>query len=126
MAYLSYFSDSSISDGQYVTSFADLSEIVHAIQADSSDSYFDATSKIDKVFVYYTQEDGRQVKRVDHVMPNLEAWTSWPEGARDGIWQKTKIKVFDHDRAEHTLNRDLIGSGEDTTHSSEWMYLNTI
>jgi hypothetical protein len=43
---------------------------------------------------------------------------------RDGIWRKTKIRLFDHEGAELILDRTIIGTGEDTTHAGGQMLLN--
>lgn len=125
---LSYFADSSKADGAYVTSYINKPVLVTAIQNDGTDTYFDSTSEFGKVVTYYVHEDGRQNKRVIHNIDgtNLTGRVMWSEDARDGIWQKTQIKSYDKDGATHVLTRSSIGTGEDVTHTSGFIYLNTL
>lgn len=125
---LNYFSDSSKADGTYVTSYINKSELVTAIQNDSTDSYFDETAELGKIIVYYTHEDDRQQKKIVHELDgtNLTGQVVWSPYARDGTWQKTRIRSYDQDRAEHNLYRASIGTGEDVTHTSGFIYLNTL
>jgi hypothetical protein len=122
---LSYFADSSIADGTTVASIANVPMIANVIHENAPDTYFDTTAKYDKVFVYYAHEDGRQIKRVVHTLPNMTGEAKWllPD-IRDGIWRKTKIRLFDHEGAELILDRTIIGTGEDTTHAGGQMLLN--
>ena len=121
---LNYFSDATVSDGTYVTSTLDTSALVSAIQAYSPDTYFDATSKIGEVFVYYTHEDNRQVKRIIHDATAHQGSVYWSTNARDGTWQKNRILAFDTDGAQRELPRSAIGTAEDATHTSGKIYLN--
>lgn len=126
---LNYFSDSTVGDGTYVNSYINISNLVTAIQNDSTDTYFDSTSEIGKVIVFYTHEDGRQLKRILHIRDdstNITGQTLWSAYARDGTWQKTKIKSYDRDGAYHELDRSAIGTGEDIIHASGNIYLNIV
>lgn len=121
---ISYFSDSTVADGTYVTSYINRVDLVTAIQSDSTDTYFDSTSEIYKVYVYYTHEEGRQVKKIVHDGTNLSGQVLWSSNAKDGTWQKTKIIAFDEEMAQYELNRIKIGSEEDLTHSDGVITLN--
>ena len=123
---ISYFSSSTVVDGTAATSIITPSYLVSKIQASATDPYFDSTSKIDKVLVYYTSSDGRQTKRVIHSAPALTGTVTWhPFIAGDGTWSKSQVKVYDPDGAMHVVPRAIIGSGEDLTHSDGTMNLNS-
>jgi hypothetical protein len=124
MASLSYFASSSVSDGVPVSSYINRQALVDLIQANYSDTYFDSTDEIGKVYVYYTHVDGRQVKKIVHDGTDLSGSVLWTSNARDGAWQKTMVKAFDKDGAERDMTRALIGTGEDATHTSGVTYLN--
>jgi hypothetical protein len=126
MASLSFFNASSVLDGTSVVSHVNLPELVTAVQADSSDVYFDSTSKINTVNVYYGLQGGRQVKKIVHEGPDMTNSVSWSSWARDGTWQKVRVRVFDSDGAMHDIHRAVIGSSEDITHSDGTIFLNTI
>lgn len=127
----SYFSASSVGDGTNVTSYVNLPVLVTAIQDSSSDTYFDSTSELGKVVIHYLHEDGRQQKKIYHFRGSsdtttLSAQISWSSFSRDGAWQKVKIRSYDREGAQHILNRSDIGTGEDATHTSGVIYLNTL
>ena len=124
---LSYFDQASVINGSYAVSTIRKDALVTAIQSDSTDLYFDSASKIGKVYVYYNHEAGRQDKLLVHriVGDTLFSSTSWSSFARDGTWQKTRIKAFDFDGATHDLYRNIIGTGEDITHLDGTTFLNT-
>ena len=121
---LNYFDQASVTSGQTATSTIDKADLVTAIQNDSADTYFDSTSKIGKVYVYYDHEDGSQQKKIVHEGSSLEGTVSWSTFARDGTWEKSTIKAFDHDGAVDLLYRASIGSSEDLTHSDGTTNLN--
>lgn len=122
---LSYFNQSSVGDGTSVTSYCDSSAIITAIQSNVADTYFDSTSELSKVDVFYTHEDGRQKKRVTHRVDgtNITGSVLWAPGARDGLWQKSRIIAYDANNAQQELTRSVIGTGEDCSHSANVMTL---
>ena len=120
----SYFDQTSVADGTNVTSFINQPNLISAIQSDYPDSYLDATNQIGKVYVYYQHSAGREQKKLIHTGSNLSAVVQWSPYALDGTWQKIKIKVFDNEGASHIIYRNIIGSGEDITHSSGSIHLN--
>ena len=122
---LSYFDRTSVGDGTYATSTIDTSALVTAIQGVGSDTYFDETAEIGKVYVYYDHQDGRQQKRLIHERDNsFSVQVKWSTFARDGTWEKTKVRAYDRDGATNELLRATIGSGEDLTHANNVMTLN--
>jgi hypothetical protein len=121
---LSYFDSSSVVTGAFATSNINVPGLVTAIQADSPDDYFDSTSEVDKVIVYYTSPDGRQLKRITHNSPSFTGPVAWFATARDGTWQKTRIRAFDADGASHNLYRAAIGTSEDVVHIDGTVHLN--
>ena len=126
-SFLSYFSQSLVSINTSATSLIDKSNIVNFVQiASGGDTYFDSTSKLSRVDVYYTHQAGRQNKKVFHLSPNFSNEVSWSTFARDGTWEKTKIKVFDQDGATYLLQRDSIGTSEDIIKTDSTVILNTI
>jgi hypothetical protein len=124
----SSFSDSTVADGTYTTSFINPASLVSTIQSSSPDSYFDSTDKLGQVYVYYTHQDGRQQKRLIHNYDGaiMQAPVHWTSNARDGTWQKTSIVVYDKDGAYHELSRSVIGSTEDLDHTSGNIFLNVV
>lgn len=123
---LSYFSTSPVADNTSVTSTINHTELIAAIQtAFPGDIYFDTTSELGPVYVYYMHSAGRQQKRVVHDSENHQAQVQWGVYAQDGTWEKIKIKAFDKDGAVVILNRSNIGASEDLTHSGGQIYLNT-
>ena len=123
---LNYFSAGTVNVGDTATSTVDSSALVTKIQTvTGGDTYFDTTSELGKVYVYYTHEDGRQMKKIIHNGPAFTGTTSWSAIARDGTWQKTRIKAFDADGAIVFLNRSDIGASEDLTKSGSVITLNT-
>jgi len=125
---LSYFTEGTVADGEIATSKIDKADLVTAIQNKGTDSYFDTEAELSKVYVYYYHEDGRQNKKIVHETDgsDLVGTVSWTSNARDGFWEKTKIKVFDHDGAVVFLNRSDIGTSEDLSHSDGSTILNTL
>lgn len=122
---ISYFDQTSVADGTYVTSTIDTSALVTAIQNAGSDTYFDQTAEIGKVYVYYDHEDGRQQKKLIHERDdNFSVQVKWSIFARDGTWEKNRIKAFDRDGATNELLRADIGTGEDLTHQNNTTSLN--
>lgn len=123
---LSSFNVPSAGDNTSVTSSVNPSALVSLIQSVyPGDTYFDSTSEVGPVYVYYTHSAGRQQKRLVHDPVNHQASVQWSSYAQDGTWQKTKIKAFDKDGAFVYLDRSSIGTGEDLTHSDGTIYLNT-
>jgi hypothetical protein len=123
---LSYFNVASAPNNTSVTSTIDSSALITRIQSVyPGDTYFDTTSEMGPVYVYYTHFAGRQQKRLVHDLINHQAPVQWSSYAQDGTWEKTKIKAFDKDGAFVYLNRPDIGTGEDLTHSDGTIYLNT-
>jgi len=119
---LSYFSDATVADDEPVTSIANLTEILAAIQHKGADPYFTSIQDIGRVVIYFTHQDGRQKKRFVHDPQNVSV--SWTTVARDGVWYKNRIRVFTPELAETVLEREDIGDSEDITHSSGEMHLN--
>jgi hypothetical protein len=113
---INFFNTATVADGTAVTSTVNISELVSAIQTKGADPYFDTTSEIGMVFVYYTHEDGRQEKKVVHNSSTHEGTVQWSTNARDGTWAKSRIKAFDKDGALAYLERSDIGTTEDLTH----------
>lgn len=125
MAGLSYFDSSSVSDGVYVTSTINRTELVSAIQGASPDTYFDSTDEIGKVVVNYLHQDGRQQKQLIHDEQTHQISVRWSAFARDGTWQKHRIKAYDLDGAIFNLTRTYIDStSNDIFHSDGTMSLN--
>lgn len=122
---LSYFSTSPVADNTSATSIINPTALISAIQtAHPGDIYFDTTSELGPVYVYYTHTSGRQQKKVIHDLTR-QAQVQWSNYAQDGTWEKTKIKAFDRDGASIILERSDIGASEDLTHSGGLIYLNT-
>jgi len=121
---LNYFNVPSVGTDVYAVSYINRSALVAAIQADSTDTYFDSTSEISKVIVYYSHENGRQIKRVIHDGPSLLGQVAWFSTARDGTWQKTRVWTFDSNGAGHDLFRPAIGSSEDLIRTDGTTFLN--
>jgi hypothetical protein len=89
--------------------------LVALIQDDYTDSYFDTVPKIGKVYLYYSQIDGRQAKTVIHTGTGLTGRVAWTSNAKSGVWQLIRAISIDTDGAEHTIERDEIGSESDLT-----------
>lgn len=123
---ISYFSSSSVADGSNVVSHINKDQLVTAIQNDYSDSYFDSTDKINKVYVYYTDSGNRQLRTIIHGQDgtNLLGNISWSSYAMDGTWQKIRMKAYTADGASHILTRAIIGANEDIVHNAGIMTLN--
>lgn len=121
---LSYFSQASVGDGTAVLSTVDRDFIVSSIQSLFADSYFDSASKIAKVNVYYTHQDGVQKKRIIHDGTALTGSVMWSHNALDGTWAKDRVVAFDANGAQRALHRAEIGTFEDCTHSEGITYLN--
>ena len=122
---LSYFDSTTVNDGTNVTSHLNLASLVTALQTVyPGDTYFDTTSEIGSVYVYYQHIDGRQIKKIVHSPLTNSGSVQWSSFARDGAWQKNRIKVFDKDGATNTLYRTHIGALEDLDHTSGIMSLN--
>jgi hypothetical protein len=122
---LNYFNVASVTTDVDATSTIDQADLVTAIQNKGVDDYFDTTNELGKVYIYYTHEDGRQQKKLRHDSVTHQAVVNWSEFARDGTWEKTQVKAFDHDGATTFLYRSDIGSAEDLTHSDGTTTLNT-
>jgi hypothetical protein len=121
---LNYFDSTSVSDGTVAWSTINLGSLVTAIQNKAADTYFDSTSKIGTVYVYYLHQDGRQQKKIIHDSTAHQAYVSWSTNARDGTWAKDQLKIFDKDGAITYLYRSDIGTSEDLTHSGGQTTLN--
>jgi len=123
---VNFFSEDSAVDGASVTSYINKAALVNKIQSVSSDTYFDSTDELGKVYIYYTHEDLRQIKRIQHNIDgtNLSGNVTWYPGARDGLWLKTRVKTKDQNGAVVELDRSDIGTEEDATHSAGSIYLN--
>jgi len=122
---LSYFDSSSVDDGVNALSYIDSSSLITAIQtAYPGDTYLDSTAELGYVYVYYEHTGGRQQKRIVHDPTNHEGLVQWSSFARDGTWEKNRIKVLDKDGAYNILYRSDIGSSEDLTHNLGSMTLN--
>ena len=119
------FNQSSAILGETVTSTVNQADLVTKIQDAGSDTYFDSTSELHSVEVYYTHEEGRQKKTIIHEGPNLEGYASWGFGARDGTWEKNKVVTYDINGAHSTLVRASIGSAEDLVMTDSTVALNT-
>jgi hypothetical protein len=122
---LNYFSSASVADGTVVTSYISRSDLVAAIQADSTDTYLDSTNELSRVMVFYRDSGLRQDVRIVHEGSGLSGLVAWAPGARDGTWEKYKVIAFDANGARHQLNRTAIGTAEDLTHDGTVMTLNT-
>jgi hypothetical protein len=121
---LNYFSNGTVADGTNVTSYINQSNLISAIQSDYSDPFLVATNQIGKVYVYYQHSAGREQKKLIHTGSNLSSVVQWSPYALDGTWQKIKVKAFDNEGASHIIYRNIIGAGEDVTHSSGSIHLN--
>jgi len=119
-----YFSASSAAQGVSIISTIDGTALIEAIQSHYADTYFDATSKLSRVIVYYTQESGRQVKKIVHKGSPLTGTVSWGPYSLDGTWEKSRISVFDPDGATHELPRYYIGTAEDIVQVDGTMFFN--
>jgi len=125
MSVFNYYDRTSVNDGTSAQSTLNLSYISSTIQLlYPGDTYFDSTNKIGPVYVYYMHQDGRQVKRIVHPAATHQSLASWSSNARDGTWQKMKLKIFDNDGASVLIDRSSIGVSEDLTHSLGSMTLN--
>ena len=122
---LSYFSTSSVNDNSVAVSYVNLTNIVTIIQSMGTNTYFDSISKIRRVDVMYHHQNGRQKKTVVHLNANFLGLVSWSSFAQDGTWQKYAIKVYDEDGASMIIPYSVIGTGEDLTHTSGVMSLNS-
>jgi hypothetical protein len=120
---LNYFDRSSVADSTSAYSKINTSSLVSKIQSINPDTYFDSTDKIGTVYVYYTHQDGRQLKKLVHDSTGHQAFVSWTPNARDGTWQKTELKVFDKDGAITFVDHTSI-TGEDLSHSAGTTTLN--
>ena len=98
-----------------VISTIDTSNLITAIQNDDPDTYFDSASEFSQVDIFYTHEDGRQQKKIRHVIQgsDLMGTVFWTTNAKAGNWLMTKIRAIDTDGAEHTLQRAAIGTDSD-------------
>jgi hypothetical protein len=76
----------------------------------SGDSYFTGIGDVDKVYLYFTHQDGRQQKRIIHSGPTLSGPATWTPVAKAGTWMLEKTKVFDRENAEHDFGRDSSNS----------------
>lgn len=120
------FSQGTAAPGETVTSTVDGATLVSKIQDAGTDTYFDSTSEVRSVAVTYTHQDGRQKKTILHERAaGFQGFVSWPEGARDGTWEKTLVESYDFNGAKNSLRRTDIGTGEDLTMSDGTMSLNT-
>lgn len=122
---LNSFSSSTVINNASVTSTLDASAIITTIQSMGPDSYFDNTNQLGYVNVYYTHQEGRQIKRIVHDPVYHQGTVSWSPNARDGTWQKSMLKVFDLGGAENRILRAFISPSEDITHLDGTTYLNT-
>lgn len=73
-----------------------------------TDIYFDNISKISRVDLTYTHENGRQKKTFIHVGQPLVGWESWTPEAKDGTWQMTQLRARDTDGAIKIISRDQL------------------
>ena len=123
---LNSFTQSTVSvDSTAVSNISRVALVAKIQAATGGDTYFDSTSKLGKVCVYYTHQDGREVKILTHTGLSLTGLIAWSDDAKDGTWQKNLVRVFDHDGAEVILNRLDIGTNEDLTKSGSTINLNT-
>ena len=121
---LNYFDSTSVPAGTETTSTVNKTDLVSFIQGLGADDYFDATNELGEVWVYYTHEDGRQEKKIDHTGSGLTGTVTWSTNAQDGTWEKSKVRVFNHDGSTRLYGRADIGSAEDVTKSGDTMTLN--
>jgi len=110
---ISYFSRDYVAVDQVCTASINLSVLVSTVQAHSADTYFDTTSKVGRVVIFYNQYEGRQVKKLSYESPSFTTNVSWSSYARDGTWEKNKVIVYNHEGATHTLPRSALGASED-------------
>lgn len=127
---ISYFSQDTAAIDQVCTASINLSALVSTIQAHSADTYFDTTSKVGRVVVFYNQYEGRQVKKLSYESPSFATNVSWSSYARDGTWEKNKVIVYNHEGATHTLPRTALGASEDIVRVGSYQivgsYVNTM
>ena len=121
---LNVFTQSTVSVDSTAVSNINSAKLVAVIQAATGgDPYFDTTSELGRVDVYYTHQDGRQ-RKILHHLGGLTGTISWSDDARDGTWEKTQVKAFDKDGATVLLTRTDIGTSEDLTKSGSTINLN--
>jgi hypothetical protein len=124
---ISGFLQTSVSTNTSIVSLVDKDFLVSKIQtASGGDTYFDSTSKLGSTIVYYVHQDDRQEKKIFHLFPNFSGLVSWSSFARDGTWEKFKVKAYDQDGAIYLLDRSSIGTGEDLVKSDGTVTLNLI
>jgi hypothetical protein len=115
MSSVNTFSSTPERNWAVVESIINTSNLISLIQADYTDPYFNNSTYFNEVDVYYTHEAGRHKKRIKHTYTEsgIKGNAFWSTYAKSGIWQVTKVRSIDFDGAEHTLERDAIGSDSD-------------
>jgi hypothetical protein len=91
-------------DGTQVISTINAATLMPMLSEDSI--YFATINDVYKVYLYFTDQDGRQLKRIIHDGTALSGPAIWTSVAKAGIWQLEKIKVFDREGALHSFGRD--------------------
>jgi hypothetical protein len=114
------FVSSSVVDGTSVLSNMDLDVLVALIQQ-HPDPYFDTTSEVKQVYVYYSSDDTRQFQYALFEGNPMTGTFGWGQGAKDGTWSKSKVVVLGDNNAKNTLYNI---SGESLVHSDSTMFLN--
>jgi hypothetical protein len=121
---ISYFDSSSVVDGTYVTSYVDTQALADLISKNYNDTYLDTSSEISKVYAYYQDQNGRQVRRLIFNSPEFSCQAKWNLGATDGTWQKTLMTAVDSNGAMRDIPGADLGVSENVTHQSGKMNLN--
>lgn len=106
---LNNFNTTPARNGLIVYSTISAAELVSLLE---TDAYFDNISKISRVDLTYTHEDGRQKKTFIHVGYPLVGWESWSPTAKDGTWQMTELRARDTDGAIIKISRGQL-TGQD-------------
>lgn len=117
----SSFAAPTVSDDVSVVSTIDKDILVSLIQQQIADTYFDTPEEIMQVVVYYTHSDGRQFQYAVFEGNPLTGQFLWGAGARDGVWNKNKVVVYDWNNAKTTLFNISL---ESVVHASGAMTLN--
>jgi hypothetical protein len=101
---LNIFSNPPLRNNIPVISTINASVLMTKLSGDST--YFTTIGDVNRVYLYFTHENGRQKKRLIHDGTGLSTSVSWSTSAKPGVWQLTKTKVFDREGAEHDFGRD--------------------
>jgi hypothetical protein len=112
MPIINYFPVAPQRDGVPVLSVIDQTNL---IALTNTDSYFNDITKVFRVDVVYSHQDGRERKKILHLFDgtNLQGSVSWSPFSKPGVWSKVAVVMKDTDGALHYVSRSEIGSGQD-------------